>query len=43
MSPYLRFELSERSTLWGLVGYGTGEMAMDRPFRVLHPGVPTPS
>ncbi|MDD9992391.1 MAG: hypothetical protein OXP75_11370 [Rhodospirillales bacterium] len=28
VSPYLRFELSERSALWGLVGYGTGEMTI---------------
>ena len=30
VSLYLRFELSERSALWGLVGYGTGEMTISR-------------
>ena len=30
VSPYLRFALSERSALWGLVGYGTGEMTISR-------------
>ena len=30
MSPYLRFELSERTSLWGLVGYGTGDLTISR-------------
>ena len=30
VSPYLRFALSERSAIWGLVGYGTGEMTISR-------------
>ena len=28
LSPYVHFELSERSQLWGVLGYGTGELTL---------------
>ena len=30
VSPYVRYEASDRLTAWGLLGYGTGDMTMTR-------------